>query len=36
MGVDVEELKRRNEQTKGRKYDALWYQARIEEYSKIL
>ncbi len=31
-GIDVEELKRRNEATKGKKYDILFYQAKIAEY----
>lgn len=35
-GIDVEELKRRNEATKGRQYDRLWYQAKIEEYTALL
>lgn len=29
-------LKRRNEQTKGLKYDNLWYLAKIAEYTTIL
>jgi hypothetical protein len=32
----VSELKRRNEATKGRKYDVLWYQARVAEYERYL
>ena len=35
-GVDVEALKRRNEATKGLKYDISWYTSKIEEYEKIL
>ena len=35
-GIDVEELKRRNEQTKGLKYDELWYKEKIEEYSALV
>ena len=34
-GIDVEELKRRNEQTKGLKYDIHWYRAKIAEYETI-
>lgn len=32
----VEELKQRNYQTKGKKYDILWYQAKIKEYEEKL
>ena len=32
----VDELKRRNYATKGKKYDIIWYQNKIEEYKKIL
>jgi hypothetical protein len=32
----VEALKRRNQETKGRKYDEIWLQAKIEEYEKML
>ena len=35
-GIDVEALKRRNEATKGLKYDISWYTSKIEEYEKIL
>jgi 5-methylcytosine-specific restriction endonuclease McrA len=35
-GVDVEELKRRNEQTKGMKTDNLWYMAKIAEYEPLV
>jgi hypothetical protein len=35
-GIDVAELKRRNEQTKGMKADVLFYQAKIAEYSALL
>lgn len=35
-GIDVEELKRRNEATKGLKYDETWYTSKIEEYEHIL
>jgi hypothetical protein len=35
-GIDVEELKRRNEQTKGRQYDRLWYMAKIAEYEQTV
>jgi hypothetical protein len=34
-GIDVEELKRRNEQTKGMKTDSLWYMAKIAEYEAL-
>lgn len=33
-GVDIEELKVRNQSTKGLQYDTLWYSKKIEEYSK--
>ena len=32
----VEELKQRNENTKGKQYDTLWYQSKITEYEKLL
>lgn len=32
----VEALKRRNQETKGRQYDSLWYEAKIKEYSSLL
>lgn len=35
-GIDVEELKRRNQQTKNKQYDRLWYQEKIEEYKALL
>lgn len=35
-GIDVEELKRRNEQTKGMKADVLYYQRKIEEYENLI
>lgn len=35
-GIDVEELKRRNEATKGLKYDRLFYEAKIAEYTALL
>ena len=35
-GIDVAELKRRNERTKGMKADVLFYQAKIAEYSALL
>lgn len=35
-GVDIEALKRRNRDTKGRQYDRLWYQAKIAEYELLL
>lgn len=28
-------LKRRNEETKGKQYDSLWYLSKIEEYKKL-
>lgn len=34
-GIDVEEIKQRNEDTKGMKYDHHWYSAKIEEYRAI-
>jgi len=34
-GYDVQELKARNENTKGKQYDSLWYLAKIEEYKLI-
>ena len=34
-GVDVDALKRRNQETKGPKYERLWYQAKISEYELI-
>lgn len=35
-GIDVEELKRSNEKTKGLKYDILFYQRKIIEYESLL
>lgn len=35
-GIDVEELKQRNYDTKGRQYDRLWYEDKIAEYSSLL
>lgn len=35
-GIDVAELKRRNEQTKGMKADCLFYQSKIDEYTALL
>lgn len=35
-GVNVEALKARNEATKGMQADRLWYQAKIEEYQKLV
>lgn len=32
----VDELKSRNQKTKGLKYDILWYQNKINEYKKLL
>jgi 5-methylcytosine-specific restriction endonuclease McrA len=34
-GVDIDELKRRNEQTKGKQYDRLWYMSMIAEYETL-
>lgn len=34
-GIDVQELKDRNEKTKGKQYDSLWYLAKIEEYKSV-
>jgi hypothetical protein len=34
-GIDVEALKRRNEQTKHRQYNILWYRAKIAEYIEV-
>lgn len=34
--IDVEALKCRNEETKGLKYDELWYLNKIQEYEQIL
>lgn len=31
----IEELKQRNEKTKGLQYDNLWYMAKIKEYSAL-
>lgn len=35
-GVDVGELKRRNELTKGKQYDRLWYDRKITEYTAMV
>lgn len=35
-GIDVEALKQRNYDTKGKQYDRLFYQSKIDEYSKFL
>lgn len=35
-GVNVEALKQRNRDTKGKQYDSLWYQAKIAEYKAIM
>jgi hypothetical protein len=36
-GVEyVEELEQRNQATKGKQYDSLWYLAKIEEYTALL
>lgn len=35
-GIDVEELKRRNQQTKGMQADILFYQDKIAAYSSLL
>lgn len=32
----TDQLKQRNEDTKGAQYDRLWYEARIEEYKQII
>lgn len=32
----VEELETRNQQTKGKKYDVIWYMDKIEEYKALL
>lgn len=32
----IENLKKRNQATKGLKYDILWYQAKIQEYEALL
>lgn len=32
----VEELKQRNQATKGKKYDILWYLSKIEEYRGLM
>lgn len=34
-GIDVQELKQRNEQTKNKQYDSLWYEAKIAEYKLL-
>lgn len=35
-GIDVTELKRRNQETKGGQYDILFYRAKILEYEELL
>ena len=30
-----DQLQKRNEETKGRQYDILWYQNKLEEYKKL-
>jgi hypothetical protein len=35
-GVDVEKLKRRNQETKGKQYNQIWLENKIEEYKKLL
>ncbi len=35
-GIDVEALKRRNQQTIGQKFDCLWYGSKIKEYEDLL
>lgn len=35
-GIDVEALKQRNRDTAGMKYDILFYQKKIEEYTELL
>ncbi len=35
-GIDIEALKRRNEETKGEMYRADWYQTKIAAYAAIL
>lgn len=35
-GIDPDILKRRNYKTIGRKYDILWFKARIEAYKQLL
>lgn len=32
----TDRLKKRNEETKGKQYDSIWYQNKIEEYKKIV
>lgn len=32
----VEALKRKNQETKGRKYDTSWYEEKIKEYTSLL
>jgi len=34
-GVNVEELKQRNENTKNLQYDILWYENKLAEYKKL-
>ena len=35
-GISVEKLKIKNERTKGKQYDSLWYRKMIRKYNKIL
>lgn len=35
-GFSVDGLKAENERTKGLQYDSLWYEAKIEEYKKLV
>jgi hypothetical protein len=35
-GIDPDELKRRNRETTGKKYDVLFYKAKIAEYEEIV
>ena len=34
-GVDVDELKERNEATKNKQYDVTWYQNKLDEYRNL-
>lgn len=35
-GNDIELLKQRNKETKGKVYDVAWFQAKIKEYDSLL
>jgi len=35
-GIDIDALKKRNEETKGTVYPLSWYQEKIEEYKKLV